>query len=194
MTVVIASLVYFYYNIVDTPEKVKGLRAPRIPDRVPFVLAPQQVFQFIESLPKFRDKVIVQLMYSTGIRVGECVALKRQDIHVDRMVIRITKGKRQKDRYVPLSPMMLNQLEMYYVQYEPGEFIFYGRSKNAPMCRKTVNRIIRNSNSALETKETITPHTFRHSFATMLTEEGESLFKIQMIFINNNIICKLQIY
>ena len=181
MTVVIASLVYFYYNIVDTPEKVKGLRSPRIPDRVPFVLAPQQVFCLIESLPKLRDKVIIQMLYSTGIRVGECVNLKRQDVHSDRMVIRVVNGKRQKDRYVPLSPMMLHQLEMYYVQYEPDEFIFYGRNKNAPMCRKTVNRIIRNTNSVLETKETITPHTFRHSFATMLTEEGESLFKIQKI-------------
>ncbi|MFT5669184.1 MAG: integrase/recombinase XerD [Vicingaceae bacterium] len=64
-----------------------------MPSRVPFVLAPQQVFQFIKSLSKFRDTIIIQVLYSTGIRVGECVNLKRQDINVDRMMIRIVKGK-----------------------------------------------------------------------------------------------------
>ena len=181
ISVAIASFTYFYHNIVRTPEKVKRLRSPRVPDRVPFILSPQQVYQFIESLPKFRDKVIVQLLYSTGIRVGECVQLKRQDINVDRMTIRIVRGKGQKDRYVPLSPMMLEQLELYYKKYNPGDYIFYGRKSEEPMCRATINRIIRNANFVIETKEKITPHTFRHSFATMLTEEGESLYKIQRI-------------
>ena len=124
-----ASFTYFYHNIVGTPEKVKQLRSPRIPNRVPFVLAPIQVFQFIESLQKLRDKVIIQLLYSTGIRVGECVALKRQDLNPERRVIRIVKGKGQKDRYVPLSPMMLQQLELYYKEYNPGDYIFQGRKK-----------------------------------------------------------------
>ena len=97
------------------------------------------------------------------------------------MVIRIVKGKGQKDRYVPLSPMMLEQLELYYKQYNPEDYIFQGRKTGEPICRATVNRIIRNANCVLDTKETITPHTFRHSFATMLTEEGESLFTVQKI-------------
>jgi site-specific recombinase XerD len=177
----IASFTYYYYNIVGTPEKVKQLRSARIPSRVPFELAPKQVFQFIESLSKFRDKVIIQLLYSTGIRVGECFNLKRQDISTARMLIRIVSGKGQKDRYVPLSPMLLQQLELFYKIYEPKEFISFARSKEKPMCRATVNRIIRNAKHILKTKETITPHTFSHSFATMLTEEGESLFTIQKI-------------
>lgn len=177
----IASFTYFYCNIVGTPEKVRKLRSPRIPKSVPFVLAPQEVYQFIESLPKFRDKVIIQLLYSTGIRVGECMNLKRQHINKTRMTIRIEKGKGQKDRYVPLSPMMLSQLESYYKKYRPKDYIFFTRTKSKPMCRVTVNRIIRNANKVLKTKEKITPHTFRHSFATMLTEEGENLFTIQRI-------------
>lgn len=177
----IASFTYYYYNIVRTPEKVKQLRSARIPSRVPFVLAPQQVFQFIKSLSKFRDIVIIQLLYSTGIRVGECVNLKRQDINAERMIIRIVCGKGKKDRYVPLSPMMLEQLELYYQKHKPDDYIFYGRKKDKPICRATVNRIVRNAKHVLKTKETITPHTFRHSFATMLTEEGESIFTIQKI-------------
>ena len=109
------------------------------------------------------------------------VALKRQDINKERMVIRIVRGKGQKDRYVPLSPMMLEQIELYYEKYKPVDYIFSGRKEGEPICRATVNRIIRNANYVLDTKETITPHTFRHSFATMLTEEGESLYKIQQI-------------
>ena len=62
-------------------------------------------------------------LYSTGIRVGECVALKRQDLNPERMVIRIVRGKGQKDRYVPLSPMMLNQLELYYKEYNPEDYV-----------------------------------------------------------------------
>jgi len=181
LTVAMASFTYFYCNIAKTPEKIRLLRSPRIPDRVPFVLSPQQVFQFIESLQRFKDKVIIQLLYSTGIRVSECVHVRKQDINEHRMVIRIPKGKGQKDRYVPLSPMMLKQLEIYYEKYSPKDYIFYGRKKEEPMCRATVNRIIRNANFVLKTKETITPHTFRHSFATMLTEEGENLYTVQKI-------------
>ena len=188
ISLAIASFTYFYHNIVGRPEKVKQLRSPRIPNRVPFVLAPIQVLQFIESLQKFRDKVIIQLLYSTGIRVGECVALKRQDLNPERMVIRIVKGKGQKDRYVPLSPMMLQQLELYYKEYNPGDYIFQGRKKEEPISRATVNRLIRNASFVLDTKETITPHTFRHSFATMLTEEGENLYKIQKILGHKNIL------
>jgi integrase/recombinase XerD len=77
--------------------------------------------------------------------------------------------------------MMLEQLEFYYQKYMPDDYIFYGRKKDKPICRATVNRIVRNAEHVLKTEETITPHTFRHSFATMLTEEGESLFTIQKI-------------
>lgn len=69
--------------------------------------------------------------------------------------------------------------EIYDEKYSPKDYIFYGRKKEEPMCRATVNRIIRNANFVLKTKETITPHTFRHSFATMLTEEGESLYTVK---------------
>lgn len=77
--------------------------------------------------------------------------------------------------------MMLEQLDLYYKENNPEYYIFQGRKMGEPICRTTVNRIIRNANYILDTKETITPHTFRHSFATMLTEEGESLYTVQKI-------------
>src|SRR5690606_18738740 len=144
-------------------------------------LAPKQVYKFIESLEKLRDKVIIQLLYSTGIRVSECINLRKQDINEYRMTIRIYKGKGQKDRYVPLSPMLLKQLNKYYRVYNPDDYILYGRKRGVPIHRISVNRIIWKANSILETKERITPHTFRHSFATTLVEEGESLYTIQKI-------------
>ena len=176
-----ASFTYFYYNIAGSPEKIKHLRSPRLPKRVPFILAPQQVYQFIESLPKLRDRVIIQLLYSTGIRVSECVKLRKHDVNAQRKTIRIHRGKGQKDRYVPLSTLMQKQLELYNEVYEPDDYIFFGRKENEPIDRTTVNRIVRKANGVLNTKELITPHTFRHSFATMLTEEGENLFVIQKI-------------
>lgn len=190
IAVAMASFTYFYHNIVVTPEKVARLRSPIIPDRVPFILTPKQVFQFIEALHKFKDKVIIQLLYSTGIRVSECVNIRIRDINVSRMAIRIVEGKGKKGRYVPLSPLMLSQLNLYYKKYEPKDYLFYGRGRNykVPMCRATVNRIIRKAKNVLETSEIITPHTFRHSFATTLVEEGESLFKIQKILGHANIL------
>lgn len=77
--------------------------------------------------------------------------------------------------------MMFEQLELYNQKYLADDYIFYGGKKDKPMCRATVNRIVRNAKHVLRTKETITPHTFTHSFATMLTEEGESIFTIQKI-------------
>ena len=183
ISMAMASFVHFYYNIAKTPDKVKRLRSPKIPSRIPLVITPGQVFEFIEGLDLLRDKVIIQLLYSTGIRVSECVQIRKHDINKDRMVIRIPEGKGKKGRYVPLSPMMLGQLDRYYELYEPEDYLFYGRGKNygIPLNRTTVNRIVRKAKIILDTTAEITPHTLRHSFATTLVEEGENLVKIQKI-------------
>jgi site-specific recombinase XerD len=184
-----ASFTYFYYNITQTPEKVERLRGPIIPDRIPLVIAPSQVYQFIEGLEILRDKVIVQLMFSTGMRVSESVNMRLRDINKHRMLIRVPEGKGKKGRYVPLSPMMMDQLNLYCETYEPKDYIFYGRRKckTVPMSRNTVNRIVKRAKTILGTQEEITPHTFRHSFATTLVEEGENLVKVQKILGHANI-------
>lgn len=106
------------------------------------------------------------------------------------------KDSKRKRTKRPLCSIKSNdvrrQLELYDKQYCPEDYIFYGREKSKPMCRSTVNRIIRNANFVLKTNETITPQTFRHSFATMLTEEGESSFIIQKILGHKSIYSTLR--
>ncbi len=183
ISLAMASFVHFYWNVVKTPEKVKKLRPPKMPRRVPLVITPGQVYEIIEGLDKLRDKVLIQLLYSTGIRVSECVMIRLHDINKERKVLRVEKGKGKKTRYVPLSPMMLEQLELYCEHYEPRDYLFYrrGRKYDMPMNRVTINRVVRKAKTILNTNAEITPHTLRHSFATTLVEEGENLVKIQKI-------------
>lgn len=183
ISLAMASFAHFYWNVAKTPDKVKKLRPPKIPRRVPLVITPGQVYEIIEGLDKLRDKVLIQLLYSTGIRVSECVMIRLHDINKERKVLHVEKGKGKKTRYVPLSPMMLDQIELYRAHYEPRDYLFYrrGRKYDMPMNRATINRVVRKAKVILNTNAEITPHTLRHSFATTLVEEGENLVKIQKI-------------
>jgi site-specific recombinase XerD len=123
------------------------------------------------------------LIYSTGARVSECVNLKLTDIDSKRMQVNIREGKGLKQRYVPLSPVLLTTLRRYYKAFKPQHYLFEGaEGTKSHLGVSAVREICKKARyKTPHINKDYTPHTFRHCFATHLLEQGTNLLIIQRL-------------
>ena len=119
------------------------------------------------------------LMYSAGLRVGEVVKLKIEDIEVKRKLIRVRDGKGRKDRYIVLSEIALRTFREYVDKYKPEKWLFPGQRKDKHISTRTVQAIFEKARDKAGIKKDATVHSLRHSFATHLLESGVDLRYIQ---------------
>lgn len=165
-----------------------NLISPKLPRKLPTVLSLQEI-EHILSLPDtnkpagLRDKSILELLYATGLRISELISLKHDDVNL-RSGYLICKGKGHKERVIPLGKMAQKALQKYIALVRnkkavPGCDTLFVNRVGKPFSRvglwKVVKRYVKKANI---TKK-ITPHTFRHSFATHLLEHGADLRVIQ---------------
>ncbi len=128
-----------------------------------------------------RQCMILMTAYAAGLRIAEVVHLQVSDIDSQRMVIRVSQGKRKKDRYTILSPVLLQMLRHYWVAARPVSYLFPGRALDQPMSVSTVQRVCKVAQEKAGIDNIVTPHTFRHSFATHLLEAGTDSRVIQTL-------------
>ncbi|MBN1459168.1 MAG: tyrosine-type recombinase/integrase [Armatimonadetes bacterium] len=103
------------------------------------------------------------------------------DLDSKRAVIRIRQGKGKKDRYVPLFPSLLSKLREYWLAYRPGNVLFPAERTGRPLTRSSIERVCSQVRRKLGLSKPVTPHTFRHCFATHMLEAGTDLRTIQII-------------
>ena len=154
---------------------------PKQPKRLPVVLSPDEVARFFAAIDRLKDRALLMTAYAAGLRISEVVALRVEDIDSRRMVIRVRQGKGRKDRYVMLSPRLLDLLRRYWKAARPRTWLFPGREPDRPIGVRTVTRICRRALQAAGLEKRVTVHTLRHSFATHLLEAGTDLRTIQVL-------------
>lgn len=177
--VALAALRYFYRWVVKGPEIVEDIRCPRPERRLPAVLSFEEVRRFFAAISSFKQRMILMTAYSGGLRISEVVNLQVSDIDSQRMVIRIRKAKRNKDRYTMLSPMLLQMLRHWWVAARPVSYLYAGRSPDHPARVTTIQVACKEAQEKAGLDKTVRPHTLRHSFATHLLEAGTDLRVIQ---------------
>ena len=127
----------FLYNV--TLQKHWALEEvlpmPKMPTTLPVVLSPEEVLQFLESIEHIQHRTILTTCYAAGLRISEAVHLKPAHIDSPRMVIRVEQGKGAKDRYVMLSPRLLDTLRVWWRARRPVHWLFPGRCENEPITR-----------------------------------------------------------
>jgi site-specific recombinase XerD len=175
----LAALRYFYRWVVKGPEIVEDIRCPRPERRLPVVLSFDEVRRFFAAIPSFKHRMILMTAYSAGMRISEVVNLQVSDIDSQRMVIRIRKAKRNKDRYTILSPVLLAMLRHWWVAARPVSYLYQGRSPDHPARVTTIQVACKEAQEKAGLDKTVRPHTLRHSFATHLLEAGTDLRVIQ---------------
>lgn len=172
---------------VDPSELIE---MPKIGRKLPEVLTVEEIDQLIAAIDMSkpegqRNKAILETLYSCGLRVSELVNLRFEDLFFDEGFIRII-GKGNKQRLVPVSPSVEVEIEIYtkeircHLKIQPGNesFVFLNR-RGAQLTRVMIFTIIKELAAIAGIKKNISPHTFRHSFATHLLEGGANLRAIQ---------------
>jgi len=175
------ALKFLFSKVLHKEWERDYLPIPKIPRTLPVILSREEVSQVLNVIPNMKHRTMIMFIYSTGTRVTECINIKVKDIDSKRMQIKIQEGKGRKQRYVPLSPVMLKVLRGYYRRYRPEHYLFEGGSgPKSHIGESAVREILKKARYLTPgiTKH-YTPHTFRHCFATHLLEQGVNLLVIQ---------------
>jgi len=155
--------------------------APKKPQKLPVVLSPSEVVHFLECVGSTKHRAILTTCYADGLRISETVRLKFTDIDGQRMVIRVDQGKGQKDRYVMLSPKLLETLRNYWRAVRPKNWLFEGDTADQPITRSAVEVACQEARRRSGIGKPITPHSMRHAFAVHLLESGTDVRTIQLL-------------
>jgi integrase/recombinase XerD len=157
------------------------LPLPKKPQTLPIVLSPGEVQQFLACVKSVKHRAILTTCYAAGLRISEAVHLKPAAIDSQRMVIRVEQGKGQKDRYVMLSPALLEILRDYYRLARPREWLFPGDRSSEPITRDAVGDACQKALRLSGLSKPVTPHGLRHAFAVHLLEAGADVRTIQLL-------------
>jgi integrase/recombinase XerD len=179
---IIASALRFLYKVTLKREWVDTeIPLPKKPFKLPVILSREEVAHFLESIASLKHRTILITAYAAGLRISEVTHLKITDIDSQRMMIRVDQGKSRKDRYVMLSPQLLEILRVYWKATHPKEWLFPGDIPGRPISRNAVEQACQKAHRVSGIKKPITPHSLRHGFATHLLESGTDVRKIQLL-------------
>ena len=174
-----AALTLLYQDNLKLPGIVEDLPYVRNPESVPIVLSRTEVERLLAASEDLKQKALISLAYSAGLRVGEVIRLKVTDILSDRGQIRIRNGKGNKDRYTLLADQTLKTLREYYRVEHPKDWLFPGILPGQPMSVSAAERSFQRVRDRAGINPKARIHTLRHSFATHLHEAGTDIRYIQ---------------
>lgn len=178
----VCALRFLYGQTLKVDWSVKQIPYSRPATRLPEVLSFSEASKLFSCVHGRIHQTILQTMYGAGLRLMEALNLKPEDIDSDRMVIRVRQGKGRKDRYVTLSPTLLETLRAYYRACHPkGQWLFPNRTGKYPIHSSAVQRACKQAARVAGLRKRVTTHTLRHSYATSLLEMGVDLRTIQVL-------------
>jgi integrase/recombinase XerD len=177
----LTALRFFFTVTLRKPAVVADLPFIREPRKLPVVLSPEEVARLLDAAPGRKYKAALSVAYGAGLRASEIISLKVSDIDSTRMVIRVEQGKGRKDRYVMLSPHLLDLLRAWWKVARPQGWLFPGRDPGQPLTTRQLNRACHAAAQTAEIGQRVSRHTLRHSFATHLLEQKIDIRVIQVL-------------
>ncbi len=175
------ALRFFYRETLGRDDVPASLAPVKQPRSLPVVLGPDELARFFAAVKNLKHRALLMTAYAAGLRVSEVTRLRVADIDSGRMVIRVRRGKGQKDRYVMLSPRLLEVLRAYWKAARPSDVLFPGAAPDRPLTAGSVRKVCSRARQAAGLDKHVTVHTLRHSFATHLLESGTDLRTIQVL-------------
>jgi integrase/recombinase XerD len=158
-----------------------ALPLPKKQQKLPIVLSPEEVLKFLDSVQNIKHRAILTTCYAAGLRISQAVHLKPTAIDGQRMVMRVEQGKGQKDRYVMLSPKLLDFLRYYWQARRPKQWLFPGDHPGQVITRDAVGQACEKARHLSGLSKPVTPHSLRHAFAVHLLEAGTDVRTIQLL-------------
>jgi site-specific recombinase XerD len=177
----VAGMKFFYGTTLGRTSTCLALPPRKKEQRLPEILSAEELTRLFGVTTNVKHRVLLMTAYAAGLRAGEVCRLKVADIDSDRMTLRIQQGKGHKDRYVTLSPRLLQELRGYWKEYRPSGYLFPGKVPDRPMPRSTPLCIYKRAARKAGIRKAGGIHALRHSYATHMLEAGVDLRTLQVL-------------
>ena len=164
-----------FREVLEIEWSMKKISRPRKERILPELVSRQEIKRLISSCRHVKHQAILVTLYATGLRSGELCSLELNDIDGARQQLRIRRGKGAKDRYVHVPKELIQYLRAYYKKCRPEKYLFNGRRKGERLSVSSLRWPIRQAKKRLRITKQISPHTFRHCYATHHLECGTDL-------------------
>ncbi|MFH1650292.1 MAG: site-specific tyrosine recombinase/integron integrase [Candidatus Woesearchaeota archaeon] len=175
-----SAVLFYHRDILGKP--IGQMPTPKIARSLPTVLTQEETGRLLEAAKNQKSKLLLELLYASGIRVSELVNLKADDIDLNQGVIKVRSGKGQKDRITILSKGLVTKVRDHVAKNQ-SKYLFGEK----PMSSRNVQEIIKRAAASAGIRKKVTPHTLRHSFATHLLESGTDVRIIQELLGHANL-------
>lgn len=176
----------FYDICLGQKNKFKYIPYAKKSNKLPVVLSVQEIQSMFTVCENLKHQVILSLLYSAGLRVGELINLKWQNIDRSRMIINILQAKGKKDRQVSLSDDLVPLLEKYYHEYKSKEYVLNGQV-SLQYSERSVGEVVKQLAEKAGIKKRVYSHLIRHCYATHLVEAGTDINIIQRLLGHSNV-------
>lgn len=177
----VCALRFLYGTTLGRPEQLPLIPFGKRPKTLPSVLSPAEVLRLLDAVEPGRDRVLLQVAYGCGLRLSELLHLQVADIDSARMVIHVRQGKGAKDRLVPLSLRLLEDLRAYWRMHRPRTWLFPGHKPERSITSSNVQRRFGRLVKQVGLRKHCSMHTLRHSYATHLLEAGVDLLTLKAL-------------
>ncbi|MFV0593796.1 MAG: tyrosine-type recombinase/integrase [Draconibacterium sp.] len=174
----INSIKFYYEKVLGKGRNTYEIERPRKETLLPDVLSKEEVGNILKVTLNIKHKTMLSAIYSCGLRRSEVINLKIGDVDSKRMMIKIKGAKGKKDRYVQLSPKLLQLLREYYTEYKPEVWLFEGQNGGC-YGAESISKILKAAAYRAGIYRRVHLHMARHSFATHQLEQGVDLRYIQ---------------
>jgi integrase/recombinase XerD len=183
------ALKYYYEQVLGRSRFLIELPRPKKPLQLPKLLNEKELSKLFNSLTNKKHKAMLFTAYSAGLRVSELANLQIADVDSGRMQLRIARAKGKKDRYVNLSPVLLDILREYYTTYTPRPqvYLFESEQTGTAYPTRTIQQIFSNAKAKGGIRKEVGVHSLRHSFATHLLDKGTDIKYIKELLGHFNI-------
>lgn len=193
--VALQGLKFFYRVTLKRPQEDFDLPRARGPQKLPQILAPEEVARLIDCTGNLKHRAMLMTAYAAGLRLSELVHLKVSNVDSARMTLHVELGKGGKDRYTLLSPKLLAELRAYWKLCRPRLWLFPSpRDAKVPMEPSSVQRIFHRAKRAAGITKDCGIHGLRHAFATHLLEAGVDVPSIQHLMGHRHISSTLRYF
>ena len=178
----VAILKFFFSNVLN---QNINLIAPKRNKTLPDILTIEEIRNLIEVTSNFKHRLIIKLLYGTGLRVSEIINLKKEDIYFEEDLLKVKLGKGKKDRFVKMPKSIKDELKVI-CKSTNSKYLFESQ-RGGKLTTKTIQALLKNAQIKSDIKKRVYPHLLRHSYATHLLENGTDLRIIQKLLGHSSI-------
>jgi len=177
----------FYETVVGMKVEPEFISRPRRQRPLPKIMSMEQVSAMLGAVKNQKHRMMLALIYACGLRSGELISMKFGDIQSTRMMIHIRAAKGNKDRLVPLSQKLLEQLREYYKIFRPKQWLFEGQQPGEQYSKRSLQMVMKHALKSAGLSSEFRLHDLRHSYATHQLEAGTNEHIIQQLLGHSNI-------